>query len=286
MTKAQMKNLSQSEIDRAEKDFQNLKLCLEKDMCSYCDRPVTFFAKSQPCFHWLLSPRGFRKRHFHKLYEIKSYHEINTYLRWISNTEVLLRNINDWVEEKAERKVIEETIKYKKLEWSFSCDKSDLAGHASSDVCNFPHYHFQMKVDGNVVINYGSNHIPFTEYDLFVLKVKEGAVPGLSYQHTHGSGMQKMFDTYSPEELLSLMNTKHATEETGKNQFHLQTLVTSKSGNISGEKIAELQKKNQETGIPMAQLLKDVEDDDLSVLTMIEPGGDIPEIPKRTPKKR
>jgi len=283
MTKKQMNEITQREIDRSKKDFEGLKSALEKGNCYYCGHPITHFSVQKPCLHWLLKPKGFKKKHFPMIYQMKSFHEIETYLRWVANCEAIGRNINDWEGEKSDSKVIEETIRFKHLEWSFSCSKGDFEGHSGRRNADFPHYHFQMTVDGKVIINYSGFHIPFHDYDMFVFAVKNGQVPKLSYQHTHGSGIQKMFETFSPEELLDLMNSKDIESGKGKRQFNLQTLVIAPEG-IPGGKIAELQQKNKETGVPMARLLREIEG--ASVVTTIEPGEDIPEIAKRKPRKK
>lgn len=214
---------------------------------------------------------------------MKSFHEIEAYLRWVANCDLLMRNINDWEKEKSESKIIEETICYKNLEWSFSCSKGDFAGHKHKKEGQKPHYHFQMKVDGKVVMKYRDFHIPFHDYDFFCFAAKNGAFPKLSYQHIHGSGIQKMFDHYTPEQLLDLMNTKHMTD--GKEQFRLETLIMAEEGKtISGEKIAELMEKKKKTGIPLAKLVQEMEG--VRVVTTVSPGADIPEIAKRTPRKK
>jgi hypothetical protein len=278
LTKKQMEELSQKDIDRSKRDFDKLKAGLEQGLCCYCNQSVDTLVENQPCLHWLLNPRGFKKKYLPKIYGMKKFHEIQAYLRWVANSELLIRNINDWTEERSSSKVIEETIIYKNLEWSFSCSHNDLEGHHDKTEGRYPHYHFQMKVDGKVIINYGGFHIPFHEHDMFIFAVKDGRVPGMSFQHTQSSGIQKMFDKYSPEELLELMNTKNMEEGQGKQQFHLQTVVHSPNG-ISGKKIAELQKRHEETGVPMAKLLQELEG--ATVITTIEPGEDIPEIAKR-----
>ena len=45
---------------------------------------------------------------------------LNPYLRWVANScSKPIQNINDLVVDKSPKKVIEETIRYKNLEWSF-----------------------------------------------------------------------------------------------------------------------------------------------------------------------
>lgn len=266
---------------KCKEDFETQKQALEEGNCSYCNKPITFFAKNQPCLHWLLNPKGFRKRYFPKLFELKCFHEINTYCRWVANSHAPFRNINDLSEEKSRGKIIEETIKYKNVEWSFSCDQSDLKGHPSSNKGQMPHWHFQMKIEGNVIISYSSFHIPFHDYDHFQFAVKAGSFPKIQYRQTDGAGMQTVFEKVPPELLLETMTAK--SRETDPEVFKLDTLITAKNG-ISGERIAEIIKKSKKTGTPLAVLAREL--NDVNVETIISPGTDVPEIAKRKPRKR
>ena len=53
---------------------------------------------------------------------------IENYLRWVASEEAFAKNINDLADE-GSGKLLELTIKYKNLKWSFSCGESDLNGH-------------------------------------------------------------------------------------------------------------------------------------------------------------
>jgi hypothetical protein len=269
------------ELQKAEKDFQALKEALSEGMCSFCGYPLTHFTPKKPCFHWLLwEPRGLKKKHFPILFEVKSFHEIEAYLRWVANTEAPMQNINDLVEEKSCSKVIETTIKYNNLEWSFSCSESDFEGHKNKSQGKEPHYHFQMKKNGFVVINYNEFHIPFNDYDEFSFAVKEGKFEKIKGGHVHGAGMQTYFDNVSPEEILDKMVT--ADDET-KAQFHVGTMVEADEGTtISGDEIEAMIKESKKTGIPVSKLLRNLKN--AKVVTYIEPGPGVPELAKR--KKR
>ncbi len=97
-------------------DFQALKTALAEDRCNYCGNPLSHFSEKKPCFHWLLKPNGFKKRHFPLLYKQKDFHHLEAYLRWVANCDKPMKNINDLVEEKSSSKFIEETIRYKNIE--------------------------------------------------------------------------------------------------------------------------------------------------------------------------
>lgn len=81
----------------------------------------------------------------------------------------MFSNINDLAEEKSDRKIISYTVKWKNIEWTFDCSKNDFSGHQGTSV-DFPHYHFQMRIDGKQFINFNDFHVPFTNDDVFLIK--------------------------------------------------------------------------------------------------------------------
>lgn len=272
---------NKEEMARNEKDFQELKEALARGECNYCENPIAHFSEKKPCFHWLLKPKGFKKRHFPLLYRQKSFHQLEAYLRWVANCEELMRNINDLVEEKSSSKFIEETIRYKNLEWSFSCSHGDRVGHENSREGKMPHYHFQMRVDEKVIINYGAFHIPFQEYDEFSFAVKEGKIDRLRAGRSYGAGMQDLFDRLSPEELI---NGMRYTKEEKDADFEVSIMMQAKEGTtISGDEIADLIEERNRTGVSMAKLAQKLKNAD--VQTIISPGPGIPRIAARTPNR-
>ncbi|MEI8339494.1 MAG: hypothetical protein WCF94_02405 [bacterium] len=265
----------------AKKDFEELKSSLSEGKCHYCNNDIAHFSDKKPCLHWLLKPNGFKKKHFPILYNNKSFHQMNAYLRWIANIESPMININDLVEEGSSNKFIEETIKYKNLEWSFSCSKNDRVGHKDKYDGTFPHYHFQMKVDGLVIINYNGFHIPFANYDEFCFGVKDEKIDRLRFRTTLGAGMQSLFDSFSSEELLD--NMKNSGED-DKKQFNLQTLVEADEGTtISGDEIADMIEEHKRTGVPLAKLLRKIKN--VKSTTYICPGPSVPEKATREPNR-
>lgn len=265
-----------------EKDFQELKDALSRGHCNYCGNPLTHFSERKPCFHWLLKPNGFKKRHFPLLFEQKSFHQMEAYLRWTANCEKPMQNINDLVEEKSSSKFIEETIRYKNIEWSFSSSHGDREGHKDKHEGTMPHYHFQMKVDGNVVINYGGFHVPFSDYDEFCFAVKAGKFDRLEGGNIHGAGMQDLFNHLSPEELVEHM--RKATDDNDA-QFGVSIMIEADEGTtISGDEIADLMEERERTGVSMAKLAQKLKN--VKIQTVITPGPGVPEIAARKKHKR
>lgn len=273
------------ELDRrrTETQYTNFITHLKQGICSYCNHAIESFSSDKPCFHWLLNPKGFKKRCFPLLYNKYGFHQLEAYLRWLANTEAPFKYINDLDMEKNPSKIIEITIKYKNLEWSFACSKGDYEGHKDKHDGRYPHYHFQMKCNGQVIINYSGFHVPFNEYDEFIFVVKKGDIKTLKYDHSYGSGMQSVMERMLPEELLEHM--RNSEDRIDKGQFHLCTYIEADPGTtISGDEIADILKKSKETGVPVAKLVKELKN--VKIVTTIKPGPDIPEIAVRNPRKK
>ncbi|XLQ20165.1 MAG: hypothetical protein ACKUBY_00090 [Candidatus Moraniibacteriota bacterium] len=280
MSDEEIREKNDKEITKAEKDFLELENALKSGDCSICGYKLSHFSVKKPCLHWFLKTKGFKKKYFPLLYEKYSFHRIDAYLRWVANAEDPMKNINDLVEEKSSNKKVETTIKYKNIEWSFSCAKSDYHGHHDRKTGKEPHYHFQMKVDGNVRINYNGFHIPFHDEDYLAFSVGEGKINKIGIHHVQGVGMQGLLDELSPEELLDYMVR---SDDYDDSMLHTSTLVMADSGTtMSGEDIANLCEKHKKTGIPMAKLVDELKN--VKSTSIISPGPGVPDIAKRTPR--
>lgn len=277
-----LRQISDAEQVKNEADFKELKEALGRGHCSMCGYPLSHFTERKPCLHWLLKTKGFKKKHFPLLFEKYSFHRMEAYLRWVANADTPLKNINDLVEEKTSTKKIELTIRYKNLEWSFSCSNSDFHGHQGKHNGATPHYHFQMKVDDRVIINYNGFHVPFHEEDFFGFAVKDGEFPKLKHAHIQGAGVQALFDTFTPEELLDQMVKADNENEA---IFNTSTLVEADPGTkISGSDLAALVEERNRTGVPLAKLIRKLPN--VKVRSFITPGPGVPDLAKRTPNRR
>lgn len=277
LTPQQIKKMNERTVRETEKEYIEFKDALKRDECYLCHKKFSYFSIDHPCIHWLLRPSGFDKKHFPIVFTRFDYWRINPYLRWLANSEALFRNINDLVEEKCSSKVVEQTIKYKNFEWSFSCSKTDITGHSLKIRGRKPHYHFQMKIDGNIFIKYSDFHIPFTDYDLWVFAIVRNEFDQIKHVQTHGMGMQGVIDELPPRTLLDAMiNTSEESEAT----WNPQTIVEAMPGKtISGDEIADLIKKSIETKIPIARLIKNLKN--IKIKTIIMPGPGVPKIAAR-----
>ncbi len=282
MSDDEIKERNDKEIAKAEQDFLELRNAFKSGNCSICGYQLSHFSVKKPCLHWLLKTKGFKKKHFPLLYSKYNFHRIEAYLRWVANAEEPMKNINDLVEERSSNKKIETTIKYKNIEWSFSCSQSDYQGHHDRKTGKEPHYHFQMRVDGNVRINYNGFHIPFHDEDFFGFSVSEGKIKKLDFKHVQGVGMQGLLDEFSPEELLDQMVRSDNYDDA---HLHTSTLVIADPGTtIAGEDIADLYKKHKKTGVPMAKLIKDL--NNIKATSIISPGPGVPDLAKRTSRRK
>lgn len=251
---------------RDENNFQNLKEALAQDKCDFCGYSLSHFSISKPCFHWLLwKARGLRKKYFSILFEQKSFHELEAYLRWVANCDAPIRNINDLVKEKSSTKFIETTIKYKNIEWSFSCSHGDLQGHKDKHEGVVPHYHFQMKINGNVVINYNGFHIPFNDYDEFCFAMEGGEFDRLKAIRVQGAGMQAISKNLNSEELI---------DDIRKSEIKMDEGTT-----IPGDEIFNILEESKKTSIPMSKLIQKLTN--IKTRTFISPGHGAPKIATR-----
>lgn len=273
-----IKKINDANIKIATEEYFRFKKFLKDDRCYLCEQPFDYFSEVQPCIHWLLRPKEFKKEHFKFVYEEYSYWNIQPYLRWLANSERAFGNINNLVEEKDPSKIIENTITYKNYEWSFSCSNNDLKGHENRNFGNFPHYHFQMKIDGKPFINYSDFHIPFTDYDTWIIAIENGHIPEFKHFQRFGAGMEDILSNTDAEHILdNLKSTDNESEGT----FKIETFIEAREGyTISGDEVAKIMDESKRTGITLAKLARKMKN--VNIKTIIQPGPAVPKIAGRT----
>ena len=75
------------------------------------------FDENKPCFHWFTYPKGIKKKYFENYLKTPiGFFQLDTYFRWLANSERPIGNINDLKEEISSTSYIETTYKYKNLE--------------------------------------------------------------------------------------------------------------------------------------------------------------------------
>jgi len=259
----------------------------DSDECYLCGKPFKTISKSVPCVHWLLRRCKFKKKDFSKITDKYDFYNVSAFLRWVANAEAGVRNINNLKEESSERKLFETTIKWKNIEWTLDCSKNDFEGHAGSKT-DFPHWHFQMRVDGKQFINFNDYHIPFSKDDQLKITLENDSESG--FLHTFGpggQGMQEHMDRLAddPDEFIENVVTTSNPEE---GSVHMQSIVRGPEGGISGDKINEALEMARNTGKSLAHCFRETlsGDEDVSISTVASPAESVPKIAKRTERKR
>jgi hypothetical protein len=279
----ELQEMAKDDLAKAKKDFEQLSSNLKKGICYYCKYPITHFSTKKPCLHWFLKPKGFKKKHFNILMKDRGFKQINTYLRWVANSENIAANINDLTEEQSSNSFIEETITYKNLEWSFSCSQNDRKGHEGTKSGSNPHYHFQMKVNGQVIINYSAFHLPFTDYDEFSFAVEAGKINNIVSTNTYSAGMQDIVDLFS--EYYFENDILQYTEDESNAAFHTEIFIEAEHGKtISGVQIADLLEERKQTGQSFVKLAKKLQH--VKVTSFSTPAEAVPDLAKRKGRKR
>ena len=246
--------------------------------CHLCGLPFDQMRSSHPCTHWLLRRCNFKKNDLLKITEKYDYHNIATFLRWCANEEVFLRNINNLSDEKPDRKVISYTIKWKNIEWTFDCTENDL--HGDDNGHSFPHYHFQMRIDGREFINFNEFHIPFSDRDLFHLSIRD--IPTVHHSFgAAGSGMQEAVSVDPASLLERAVPTLNGDEAT----YHFSTMIEATDQPLSGDELHEIFEEAKRTNKSMAFVARQRLQGCAAIQTVITPSDAIPDIAQRTEHK-
>ncbi|OYQ99811.1 hypothetical protein B9P90_04265 [Citrobacter freundii] len=270
---------SQNQFNAFEKSYEN-------ELCYLCGKSFKTISKDDPCLHWLLRRCKFKTKDLPLIYSKYGYTNIAAFLRWCANMEKPMVNINDMAMDMPEGKIISNTIKWKNIEWTFDCSESDFKGHAGT-AADFPHYHFQMRIDGQQFINFNSFHLPFSKEDIFALTMSRQHPDKFHHDFgKYGMGMDAAMDLVSeePEEAFEHMER---TDDEGEAIYNMSTLLIANEGKtISGDLIADLIEESNKTGVPLSKLIHQVFSDTASVKTVVSPSDNVPEIAKRTEHKK
>lgn len=252
-----------------------------RNKCYLCGLSYDQFDLTKPCSHWLLRPSNIKKDLVVSILKLQGCFRPQALLRWLANTESFGTQINDWLDESDQSKIFETTIKYKNIEWSFTCNSGDFLGHKDSLAGVNPHYHFQMRINGASFIDYGNYHLPFTQEDINFLNVKQNKVPGAKYIETFGAGMNQIVNEMVNADLDGMIVAEDETSA----QFHISTILMADPGtSISGDEVADIMEESKRSGIPMANLLRRLKN--VSIQTVVEPGPAVHEKAQRTPRKK
>jgi hypothetical protein len=275
------KNRQQSEENKAvhEEFISNLRI----GKCFMYGLDMNAFIESKPCFHWFTYPSGIKKKNFEKyLQNSIGFFQLDSYFRWLANSEVFMTNINDLKDETSSMSYLETTYKYKNIEWAFSIGKTDLEGHSAAKVGNNPHYHIQMKVNDNIFLKFNDFHIPFSDQDLFVIELQEQASDKVIKRSSLGAGMSVIEDTEFMQELDDHMVR---SDNNSAAPFNRQTIIIAPEGeSITDEIINKAYEESKRTNVPVSKIIQNYLPG-AEVIVQITHGEAVPPMTKRSGKK-
>ncbi|MBA4851289.1 hypothetical protein [Emticicia sp. BO119] len=273
-------HLQDEENKRVYKEFiDNLKV----GKCFICGEKMSDFVEQKPCFHWFTYPNGIKKKNFENyLNKPLGFFQLDSYFRWLANSEKLFINVNDLKEETSTTSYLETTYKYKNIEWAFSIGYTDKDGHPNAQIGAFPHYHLQMKVDDRIFLKFNDFHIPFSDHDLFVLELLEQASDRVKWGHSFGHGVGIIEDEKNLEIIDDLMIT---TDDSENAPFNRHTIIEAPEGQtISSEIILQAIEESKKTKKPVGKILQELLTD-AKTATIIVPGKGVTKMTKRSGKK-
>lgn len=253
--------------------------------CSFCGSPLASFEASKPCRHWLLKPDGVRKEHIEQLATQLSWGILENYSRWVANEEAFAKNINDLADE-GTGKLLELTIKYKNLEWSFSCSESDLAGHeGGGKPSKVPHWHFQMYVDGKPFVRYNDYHLPLSKEDTGFLEFMRANPGKVRRRLAGGAGMNEVFNESMLEALVTQGRSGTTDEEAESAPIKLDTIIMAQPGKtIRGEDIYNLIQQARAEGVTATSKMRELKN--VTIETTVSPGPGVVRQAPRSGRKR
>ena len=272
--------LQEEENKRVHKEFiTNLK----GGKCFFCGEQMDSFDVNKPCFHWFTYPNGIKKKHFNKyLRNSIGFYQLDSYFRWLANSEKPIGYINDLKNETSGTSYLETTYKYKNIEWAFSIGHTDKEGHPDAKAGSFPHYHIQMKVGDRIFLRFNDFHIPFSDEDMFNLELLEQAGNKVEWGHSHGLGISIL---ENEENLEILDDALTITDDIKNAPFNRQTIIEAAEGKtFSGKIIQQAIEESKRTKKPIGKILQRLISD-AKVTAIITPGDGVPKMTKRSGKK-
>jgi hypothetical protein len=283
MSPQERARINEHNLQQTRADHKRFTEAFKAGQCYLCGDALTSFDQAKPCEHWLLKPDGFGKEHFERLAQQHGWAVLENYLRWVANEEAFAKNINDLADE-GTGKLVELTINYKNLEWSFSCGANDLSGHEGGGKhSQRPHYHFQMYVDGKPFIRYKDFHLPLSEAEVGVLEYMRQNPGKMRWRLPGGVGISEALD----EALKHLANIEPSgtSDDRERASIHLHTLATPEPGKtISGDDLYNLFQAAKVQGVTAASKMHELKG--VRVQTLVSPGPGVIRQATRFGRKR
>jgi len=240
-------------------EFHNKFVRLHKrGKCALCNHSESSVIDSQPCLHWLLLPDGIRKSQLVRYLNGEvSLQRLESYLRWIANTENFISNVNDLNMDKQNDAIINITIRYKDLEWSLYMSQSDYDGHDDKHSGASPHYHVQILRCNLPYLDFSQSHVKLSDEDLFNMELEKQNAGLFRIDHTtYGEGFSELerFDDSTVQHLDAILKT---TDNPSEATINRTTIIQSSIDNpITDEMIREAISTNKETHEPIGRILE------------------------------
>jgi hypothetical protein len=192
-------------------------------------------------------------------------------LRWVANEDAFAKNINDLADE-GSGKLVELTIKYKNLQWSFSCGASDLSGHeGGGEHSKRPHWHFQMYVDDKPFIRYSDFHAPLSEHDTGLLEHIRKNPGKVRKRFAGGTGMGDVLHESTLEEVVAMGRSGTTDDEATAAPIELNTIMIADPGEtIKGEDIYNLIQAAKAENVTVTSKLRGLQG--ANITTIVSPG--------------
>lgn len=282
MAPEERERISLENVQRTSEEHAEFSSAFARGHCYICDHPLSSFSKPRPCLHWFLKPKGFKKNDIPAIAERFSAFQTQTYLRWVANTEAFAKNINDLTEEGAGTKLIELTVRFRSLEWSFSCAETDYLGHQNSQHAKHPHYHLQMRLDQRPFANFSDFHLPLHEGDILSIETKRRLPNIVKHKFPHGEGMSEVLNDDTVETLV-LHGVSAQNEDEAS--LKLDTIAMAEDGTtISGNDLYEIIQEAKAKGVTVASLMHKLKNARTQVY--VTPGPSVVKQAPRTGRKK
>jgi hypothetical protein len=277
--------INEMNLKEATEQHKQFSEAFEAGRCSFCGDLLTAFDPVKLCRHWLLKPEGVGKVHVEQIASRFSWCVLEYYLRWVANQEAFAKNINDLADE-GTGKLLELTIKYKNLEWSFSCGAGDLAGHeGGGEHSKLPHWHFQMYVDGKPFVRFNDFHLPLSIADAGFLEFLRANPGKIQRRLPGGIAMSELLDESTLEHLVTIDGSGKTDDEAENAPIKLHTIIKAEPGKtISSEDLYNLFQKARAEGVTATSKLREFKD--VSIRTIVSAGPGVVRQATRSGRKR
>jgi hypothetical protein len=276
-----LSGLSQEELERINErnrkqggeEHKAFREKFQAGQCYVCGDALDAFDPAKPCPHWLLKPSGFGKEHFELIIQKYGLIKLEHYLRWVANEGAFAKNINDLADE-GSGKLVELTIRFKNLQWSFSCSASDLSGHdGGGEHSKRPHWHFQMYVDEKPFIRYNDFHAALFEQDIGLLEHTRNNPGKVRRRFAGGTSMGDVLHPSTLEQVVAMGRSASTDDQANAAPIELNTIVIAEPGKtIKGEDLYNLIQAAKAENVTVTSKLRGLQGANITTIVSAGPG--------------